>query len=263
MKKILLILLFVNLLVADTLKVYFYTTEAHIKNFKSLKVGFDKYLTKYGDYKFQPFNDKKTFEKYIKDKNSIVVLSSWHYQKISKEYGLKAKLVAEKKSTIKDTKILVGHIAGLIQDEMTLEEIPLKGIVTSAYDDEYTKELLSMITQNHSDFLSVLIVPKEIDALMSVGFGMSKFALVSRDSLSLLKKINPFLAKSLKVYKESNPTYRMFVASNKMDEEKLKLISIFENMNLNNNGKDVLKMIAIDKLIVLNADDLKNIGGAK
>ncbi|WP_373000037.1 hypothetical protein [Sulfurimonas sp.] len=266
MKSLLLILLYVNVLVADTLKVYFYTTEAHINNFKSLKVGFDKYLAKHGDYEFQPFNDKKTFEKYLKDKNSIVVISSWHYKKISKEYDLKAKLVAQKKTTLKDTKILVGQTTEVTQGVkllVGLKDLPLKGVVTSAFDDEYTKELLSTLTKKQSNNLSVLVVPKEIDALMSVGFGMSKFALVSRDSLGLLKKINPFLAKKLRIYKESKPTYRMLVACNKMDKEKSKLMSIFENMDLNNNGKDILKMIGIDKLVVLGANDLENIGGAE
>ena len=261
-KSLLLIFLFVNVVVADTLKVYFYTTEAHINNFKSLKVGFDEYLEKHGDYEFQPFNDKKTFEKYLKDKNSIVVLSSWHYKKISKEFDLTAKLVAQKKATRLDTKILVGNI----EDEKVLvglKNLPLRGVVTSAYDDEYTKELLSTLTKKHSDNLSVLIVPKEMDALMSVGFGMSKFALVSRDSLNLLKNINPFLSKRLKVYKESKPTYRILIACNKIDKDKQKLISVFRKMDLNNNGKNILKMIGIDKLVVLNSNDLENLGGLK
>ncbi len=253
MKSLLLILLFVNILVADTLKIYFYTTEAHINNFKSLKVGFDQYLTKHGDYEFQPFSDKKTFEKYLKDENSILVLSSWHYKKISKEYDLEAKLVAQKKSTLRDTKILVGR----------REEEKLRGVVTSAYGAQYTKELLYTLIKKESNDLSVLTVPKEIDALMSVGFGMSRFALVSRDSFTLLKKINPFLAKSLKIYVESKPTYRMLVACKKMDKEKSKLMAIFETMDLNDNGKNILKMIGIDKLVVLESSDLESLGGTK
>lgn len=253
MKLLLLIFFLISTLVADKLKVYFYTTEAHIKNFKALKVGFDNYLSKHGDYEFQPFNDKKTFEKYLKDKYFIVILSSWHYEKLFKEYNLEAKLVAQKEDTILDTKILVGHI----------KNEKLNGIVTSAYDAQYTRELLSTLTENKSDNLSVLIVPKEIDALMSVGFGMSKFALVSRDSLNLLQSINPFLSKNLKIYKESKPTYRMLVACNDMDKEKFKLMYIFQRMDSNSDGKNVLKMIGVDKLVVLDSNDTKNIGGEK
>lgn len=252
MKITFLILLFANILFADTQKVYLYTTEINTNNFKSLKVSFDTYLGKYGNYEFQPFNNKKTFEKYLKDKNSIVILSSWHYRKIAKEYNLEAMLVAQKKGSIYDTKILVGQ-----------KNSSLAGVVTSAYDKEYTNNLLSDLTNNQSAKLSVLVVPKEIDALMSVGFGMSRFALVSKESFTLLKEINPFLSKSLKIYGESAPKYRMLLACNKIDEKKNNLISIFKNMGLTERGKNILNMIGADELVVLNADDLKNLGDNK
>ena len=252
MKIIILILFLFSIIFADTKKIYFYTTENNINNFKVLKVSFDTYLRDYGDYEFQPFNDIKTFEKYIHNKDSFVILSSWHYEKIAAQYNLEAKLVAEKEKTITDTKILVG-----------IKDLSLTGVVTSAYDDEYTRELLLTLTKNNSENLSVLIVPKEIDALMSVSFGMSKFAIVSRDSLRLLKKINPLLTKNLKIYSESIPAYRILVACNKIDKDKLKLMSIFENMDLTDNGKNILGMIGIDKLVILNSNDLKNLGDVK
>ena len=252
MKITFLILLFANILFADTQKVYLYTTEINTNNFKSLKVSFDTYLGEYGNYEFQPFNNKKTFEKYLKDKNSIVILSSWHYRKIDKEYNLEAMLVAQKKGSIRDTKILVGQ-----------KNTSFAGVVTSAYDKEYTNDLLSSLTHNKTTKLSVLVVPKEIDALMSVGFGMSKFALVSKDSFTLLNEINPFLSKSLKIYGESLPKYRMLLASSKMDKKKNKLISIFKNMGLTQRGKSIFNMIGIDKMVLLNANDLKNLGDEK
>jgi len=252
MKIIFIVLLFVNILFGDTIKVYFYTTEVHINDFKSLKVSFDSYLGKHGDYEFQPFSDKETFEKYVKDKNSIVILSSWHYKKIAKEYDLDAKLVAQKKESTTDTKILVGQ-----------KNIPLQGVVTSAYDNEYTDELLNTFTKKATDKMSVLLVPKEIDALMSVSFGMSKFALVSRDSFEYLSKINPHLLDNLKIYNESEPKYRILLAQYKRDKEQYKLVSIFKDMCLNKSGKNVLKMIDIDKLVVLNLHDLRSLGGVK
>jgi len=252
MKILFIIYIFINLLHADTQKVYLYTTEINTNNFKSLKVSFDTYLSEYGNYEFQQFTDKKTFEKYLKDKNSIVILSSWHYRKIAKEYDLEAMLVAQKKGSIYDTKILVGQ-----------KNTPLSGVVTSAYDKEYTNDLLSSLTHNKSTKLSVLVVPKEIDALMSVGFGMSRFALVSKDSFTLLAEINPFLSKSLKIYSESLPKYRMLLASNKIDKNKNKLISIFKDMGLSESGKNILNMIGVDKMLVLKANDLKNLGDKK
>ena len=47
--------------------IYFYSTETNINNFKSLKMEFDRYLSKLGSFEFQPFIAKETFEKHIKD----------------------------------------------------------------------------------------------------------------------------------------------------------------------------------------------------
>ena len=135
--------------------------------------------------------------------------------------------------------------------------------MTSAYDKEYTTELLANLTKNKSKKLSVLIVPKEIDALMSVGFGMSKFALVSKDSFVLLKQINPSLGEKLKIYNESTPKYRMVLALNKIDKNRDEIISIFKNMELNNSGKSVLDIIGVDKLIILPSSDIINLEETK
>lgn len=252
MKTLILILLFSTLLFSDGLKVYLYTPEININNFKSLKMSFDAYLGTYGDYEFQPFSDKKTFEKYLKEKNAVVILSSWHYREIAKAYNLKAMLVAQKEGSTTDKKILVGH-----------KNIPLEGVVTSAYDKEYTNKLLLRITKNRSKALSVLSVPKEIDALMSVGFGMSKFALVSQDSLTHLQNVNPVLSEDLCIYHESVPEYRMLLACAEIDQEKMELLSIFQEMGLSERGKNILNMIGIDELVLLNSKNQDNAGDAK
>lgn len=252
MRIIFILFLFIASLSADTQKVYLYTTEININNFKSLKVGFDAYLRKHGNYEFQPFNDKKIFEEYLKENDAIVILSSWHYLKIAEKYNLKAVSVAQKKGSIYDTKILVGQIGA-----------SLNGVVTSAYDKEYANDILNVITAGKAADLSVLLVPKEIDALMSVGFGMSKFALVSKDSFSALQDINPMLAKNLTIYSESKPQYRMLLTYNKDNDKKNDLISILRDMYSSNEGKNILNMIGIDGWSKLSKDDLADLGGMK
>ena len=252
MKILFFILLFVNVLFSDTVKVYLYTPEINTNNFKSLKISFDTYLSTYGDYELQPFSDKETFERYLKKKNSIVILSSWHYREIAKKYNLEAMLVGKSKGSITDTKILVGQ-----------KNTILKGVVTSAYDKAYSNELLNTATNNNLKELSLLRVPKEIDALMSVGFGMSRFALVSKDSFTFLQSINPVLARDLKIYFESDPEYRTLLACNEIDKEESKLLSIFKNMGLSENGKYLLKMIGIDRLVIFKGVNPEDTGDAK
>ena len=244
----LIVMLISSIYATEMKKVLFYTTDSNINNFKSLKISFDRYLQQFGLYEFQPFSDKSTFERYLTSDNLIVILSSWHYQQISKTYNLQAKLVGKKQNSITNRIILVGQ-----------KNMPLKGVVTSAYDKEYARKTLDKLADNAD--LRVLVVPKEIDALMSVGFGMSNFALVSQDSLTLLKEINPMLADNLTIYKKSDPVYRMLLAYS--GAENKKLIELFLNMGKDKESKDILNMIGIDGMQELTPVDLRRLGGVK
>ena len=236
MKIVHLLLILSNLILSDTLKIYLYTPSLNTNNFKSIKVNFDAYLSAYGDYELQPFNERETFEDYVKKGNAVVLLSSWHYYEIANKYHLQAQLVAQKNGHITDKMLLIGQ-----------HETPLKGIVTSAYNNTFTKEMLNSIA--HATKLSVLRVPKEIDALMSVGFGMSKFALVSQESFFLLQTINPALTQDMNIYFESKPQYRMFLATNDMNKDTENLITIFKEMDQSEDGRRILNMIGMDKLL--------------
>jgi len=252
MKFILFIMLYINITFANDTKIYFYSTDININNFKSLKISFDRYIQDYGKYQFQPFSNKNTFEEQLKYDDSVFILSSWHYKKISKKYNLEALLVAQKKGTITDTKILVGK-----------KKSSVKGLVTSAYDISYTKELLSKLTKNKIDNLPILIVPKEIDALMSVSFGMSDFALVSKDSLSFLQSVNPSLTKDFQIFSESEPKFRMVLANNKIKKNKQEIVTMFNDMSKKPKGQNILEMMGIQKLVILSKEDQLNLGGIK
>ena len=247
MKIIFLNIFFLTTLFSDTTKVCMYTIENNIDDFKSLKVQFDRYIKKFGDYEFQAFSDKNSFEEYINENKSILILSSEHYKNLVKTNTFKAKLIAQKNNKIEDVKVLVGK-----------KDKKIEGLITSAYNKKYTKKLLSSLKEKN--VLSTLIVPKEIDALMSVGFGMSDFTVVSKDSFSNLQKINPFLTKELVVYKELASSYRILVAIrdlNKID------MHLFEDMDKDDVGKFILDAIGIDKFIAIDSKDLINLGGTK
>jgi hypothetical protein len=248
MKTLFFIIFLVTSMFAETKKIYFYTTESNINNFKSLKISFDRYLKRFGNFEFQPFRDQKTFEKYLKDKDAVVILSSWHYKQIAKKYNLEARLIAEKKGSVTDSQILVGS-----------RNIQYKGVVASAYNKKYAKELLKELINVQANKLSILTVPKEIDALMSVGFRMSKFAVVSECSYNLLQEINPFLAKNLNVYAKSKAKYRMIVAESKIRESSEEIIKIFKGMGLTSKGSSLLGQLRVDKLKPISKVDLRNI----
>ncbi|MFT5660149.1 MAG: hypothetical protein ACI9TV_000789 [Sulfurimonas sp.] len=250
LKQLILILLLLSSVYAEEKKVYFYTTEINIKDFKLLKINFDQYLQYFGDYNFQAFNNKETFEEYLKDENIVVILSSWHYKQIAKKYNLQVRLVALKKESITDTKVLIGKKGS-----------SYTGTLTTPFPHEYTTAHINKLTLNSS--LDILKVPKEIDALMSVGFGMSQFALVSKDSFELLKKANSFLASQMKIFAESTPTLRMLVASKIKKHHDKEFIEVFTTMDSRDEGKKVLDMLGIDKIVILTKNDLQELGGVK
>lgn len=250
LKHLILILLLLSSVFAEEKKVYFYTTETNINDFKSLKVSFDQYLQRFGDYNFQAFSNKEVFEEYLKDENIVVILSSWHYEQISKRYNLQAKLVALKNESITDTKVLVGKKGS-----------SYVGTLTTSFPHEYATTHINKLSLDSS--LNILNVPKEIDALMSVGFGMSQFALVSKESFELLKKANSFLATQMEIFSESTPTFRMLVALKKKKRNNKEIIEIFTTMDSQDEGKDVLNMLGVDKIVILTKNNLQKLGAVK
>ncbi len=245
LKSITLILLLTSSLYGQ--KIYFYTTENNINDFKNLKSTFDDYLNEYGKFTFHPFTNKEKFETFLKDDEIVVFLSSWHYNQIFRKYALKARLVALKNNKSIDTKVLVGK-----------KDTPFGGKITTAFSRDYTNKLFDELSLNRD--INIIKVSKEIDALMAVGFGMSQFALVSKDSFEALKKVNSFLAKQLIVFKESKPKLRMLIAT-KDNHKHTKLKGLFENMRLNKKGKKVLNILGVDDIVAL-TPKLKQ-GGAK
>ena len=77
---------------------------------------------------------------------------------------------------------------------------------------------------------------------------MSRFALVSKESFSFLQTINPSLTRDLSIYFESEPQYRMFLATNTLNQETANLTAVFEQMGQSENGKRILNLIGMDRL---------------
>lgn len=240
MKYLLLFFLVFGSLFAQN-NICFYSNESYIKNFKTLKIDFYKYINGDENYEFQPFDNINMFEEFISKNNSVVILSSSHYNQIKNKYHLTPLLVAIKNSTMFDTKVLVGK-----------KDKELKGIITTALRKDIATNSLNNIVQTKN--FDILSVSKEIDALMSVGFGMSDFAYVSKDSFELLKKVNGYLADLLTIYKESDAYFRMVVATNSQNQEEI--IKLFKDMKDNENGQNILNTFGIESFEILGKNDI-------
>ncbi len=166
--------------------IYFYSSETNINNYKSLKMGFDKYLAEYGPYEFQPFEDRETFEKHIKGKEKcLLLLSSWHFKNIYNDYGLRFTLTGLRNGKKYQQRILITLDTVLSTDDIIGTSIAPTGSV------EHTKSVVTGMFEKKDTTakISILSVSKDLDALMCVGFCMSKAALTTRNSFEELKKL--------------------------------------------------------------------------
>ncbi len=220
---------------------FFYNPESNINDFRSLKKLFDTHLSRNGSYLFQPFDAENIFEDFVKkNKNDVFLLSSWHYQNLlEKGYSnLKPILVGTINGDTTYTKVLstkknIGNI----------KKLKGKRIASSA-DKIYTKNMLgSMAIQQRISF-KVLTVPKDIDALMSVLFGMAQGALTTHNSLRTLASINPKKYQLIHQIAESQPIMLpVVVAYGSARFSNDKLVKIIENLPSSATGKEILGML--------------------
>jgi hypothetical protein len=93
----------------------------------------------------------------------------------------------------------------------------------------------------------ILTVPKDIDALMSVGFGMSKAALTSRNAFEELKIVNPALYKKMKILAEGQESLLLLLAVPEgFVERSAETVKVIQNMPMSPDGKKKMRMLGLD-----------------
>ena len=223
---------------------YFYSSETNVNNFKSLKMGFDRYLAEYGAYEFQPFEDREKFDKHVKDKERcLLLLSSWHYRNVAKDFCLKMALAGIRNGKKYHQRILVAR--------STISHIEsLKtGRIASASSLQHTRSvLLGMFKEKDAaEGARILTVPKDIDALMSVGFGMSKAALTTRGAFEELRIVNPTLYKKMNIVAEGEESLLLLVAvPENFKEGSSEFVNVIKSMSMNPDGRNKMKMLGLD-----------------
>ena len=239
--------------------IYFYSSETNINNFKSLKMEFDKYLSKSGPYEFQPFSNKDAFEKHIKDKKKcLLLLSSWHYSNIHKEYSLNPALVGMQNGKKYQKRILVAR-----GKSANINSVKTGRIASASSVKHTCGVLMGMLKEKNAvDRIKILTVPKDIDALMSVGFGMSIFALTTRNSLNKLNMVNSILYKKMKILSESKEALLLILAVPKtFSKDAEKMVNIIKNMPDNPDGKKKIRMLGLDGWQKLDSSDRLKLEG--
>jgi hypothetical protein len=224
----------------DKQTIYFFNQEANINNFASLKIEFDTYFSSVGGYQLQPFNDKDIFEKTVALKrDGVLLLSSWHYKKLKGKLSLKAVLVGVLNGKATQKKVLSAK-----KDTSAQEPVAMK--IASAGNREYTRNILEEIFGSQGKEFVIMPVPKDIDALMAVGYGMATAALTSESSLSNLEKINPKQHQQLKQLGKSGEMF-LVIAAIPVDIEAKNgpLLEAMVKMGATTGGENKLRMLGL------------------
>lgn len=225
--------------------VFFYNPESSVDNFAALKTEFDNYLSGQGEYSFQPFSERNTFETMLASKaQGVYLLSSWHYTQLNAKTPLEAMLVGVAKGELQQRKILSA------KDITTVSALPGSTIAGAGSEDYLRSQLQQMLGAEYTALLpkiKLLSVPKDIDALMAVGFGMATAAISSESSLNKLAMINPKQHAQLKTLASGEKSFLLIAAIAKAQQgEEAPLLKVIEGMQQQPTGEKNLKMLGLD-----------------
>lgn len=236
---------------AAPLTVFFYSPETNVNNFSVLKGEFDTLLAGHGGHKFQPFSDRATFEQQLAAQpRGLFLLSSWHYKLLAAKAKLDPLLVGLAKGKPTQKHQLFSRTA-------QLADLREQKIATAGTRD-YTLTLLNEMFPGQQALLAtlnLLVVPKDIDALMAVGFGAAKGAVATENGADKLAKLNPKQREGLQQIGTGRESLLpVLAAPRNADAAVRKLAAVFAAMGGTPEGKARLQLLGLEAMRELDVD---------
>ena len=228
----------------DKCTIYFYDPEVNTTRNVVLKTVFDQYLKEQGTFQFQPVDNRGTFETLIKnDNNAVFMISNWHFSQLKNlPFPVLPALRGVKNGSDIYRKFLVARSPDANLETMT--------IATSG-TALFSRSILADIYPNHTPEQlakpNLLLVPKDIDALMAVGFGLADAALASELSLETLSTLYKNQHQQLHIVGNSRPLKRLLVIQHESASPiKAKAIAALHNMSKSSKGLQALNTLGLN-----------------
>ncbi|MEO5334366.1 MAG: phosphate/phosphite/phosphonate ABC transporter substrate-binding protein [Magnetococcus sp. YQC-5] len=228
-------------------RILYYNPEISIDNFLALEEKFNQFLADKGTIRFIPNNSVDAFEKTMGSKTpeeTSFLISSWYYKTLRNSTPLRPLLIGARKERSSQKKLLVSRKG---ENERS-DNIN----IASATSQDFATQLLAEMSVQTGKWkpkkFSILRVPKDLDALMSVAFKMSDAALASEHGWNHLRQINPTQFEQLQVLAESKeiPLPVLAVKASKTDRS-VELMNLFLTMNQSEKGETALRLIGLDQ----------------
>jgi hypothetical protein len=212
-----------------------------------LKNTFDRYFQSRHAIQLQPVEDRKTFQGLVTNSESnLFMMSDWHYRQLASSNRLLAPYLRGLKEG-KDTyrKLLIGRPLTLQSQDNAQLTIAVSG------SENYVNTVLKYMRYNsgtaplaHPIYLKV---PKDIDALLAVSFGLSDAALATENSFEKLSHLYQNEYQGLTILGESQPQKRLLVVvkSDQLPRVRNALDAI-EAMDKSKEGRLCLNLLGLD-----------------
>lgn len=229
-----------------TITVYHYNPESYSGRSLVLKSTFDRYFETSKLLQMQPVEEKQTFHNVvIEQKPHLYIVSDWDFQQLKKLNPNITPYLRGKKNG--DSYFLKYLVSSTNKNTNNL----LRPTLAISGSKEYTQFILN--SMNYQDGASPLKnprhlpVPKDIDALLAVSFGLADAALATENNVEKLSQLYQKEYQQLQILGVSEPQKRMVVAIDKHHYKSLKrALEIIEAMDTNNEGKLSLNLLGLD-----------------
>lgn len=228
--------------------IHFYSPETNINNFGTLKGEFDAFFAGAGGHKFQPYGDRLAFEKAMAgNAGGLFLMSSWHYPQLAAKAAWQPMLIGQLKDKFTQRHVLCAKKA-------VLNVAALKGAkVASAGNKAFTLNLLADLLGPDNRGLvpeqNVLPVPKDMDALMAIGFGAAQAAIATESGLDKLGKTSPNQRAALtELARGPERMLPVVVAPAQPDAAIQALLKVLAGMGADAEGQQRLLLLGLDGL---------------
>ena len=227
------------------INIFIFNPESKIRNVRVAKVSLEKYLQEEGiAAKVHIFANPKDFEILAaRLKPDFAIVASYYYRAMKSRFQWKTLLSGYKNNRSGFNKILVTPKSIKNPRELRNKGIAnvFMGEATKRFVDSQFLRPLGLSSKN----VRIVTVSKDIDAIMALAFRQVQGAIVTQDSFTTLKRINPSAIKNLnQLRKLPQIAYPKVVAFTGAKETR-KLKSSIQKLTLTNSGGIILRFLKI------------------
>ena len=233
--------------------IYLLSPDAGSNTLQLLKLDFEKYLSKRGDYPFYPFNREEVLqEKMEGEPEAIVLMPAESYRKIFNRYRLAVVAAGAVNGMVSKRHLLVGRQGG--------SRNGLQCTVAMPFSETVGRRLLEEILgHQQAAQLEILTVPKGIDALMSVGFGMADLALTDNHGYEQVAKVNGRLVGLLSQLAEGAEQYNTVISMPQRQPLSEQMLATLMEMKKSAEGRRLLQFLKVEEWKLLTREEQREL----